>query len=126
MYENEYNQEYDEEYDEGYDEEYDEKYDEMINFNDPDTSVMNGTNPEVYDDEAPEIPVKDELYEDYEDNKDYSSIISYDRENPIVRMTASTQDDIAEARNHYETMVRSTTVSLHVKIYSYVRSSTLK
>ena len=42
---------------------------------------------------------------------DYSSVIPYDREDPIVRMTASTQDDIAEARNHYEAMVRSTTVS---------------
>ena len=52
---------------------------------------------------------------------DNSSVIPYDREDPIVRMEASTQDDIAEARNHYETrnhgkiivpeiMVRSTTV----------------
>ena len=62
----------------------------------------------------------DQLYKDNEDNKDYSSIIPYDRENPIVMMTASTQNDIAEARNHYEVMVRSKTVSLHVKIYSYV------
>ena len=105
--------EYDDDvYEDEYDEEYDEGYDEMINFNDPDTIIMNGTYPEVYDDdEAPEIPVEDGLYEDYEDNKEYSSIIQYDREDPIVMMIASTQDDIVEARNHYEAMVRSTTVS---------------
>ena len=109
-----------------YEDEYDETYDEMIKFNDQDTIIMNKPNPEVDADrnvsnrmqsqfgsyadwdnnEAPEvkepvkIPVEDELYEDYDEDYD-----------PIVRTTASTQDDIAEARNHYEAMVRSTTVS---------------
>ena len=76
-----------------YDDEYGEKYDEMINFNDTDTIITNRTNPEVYAysnvaNRYNSPTFGDQLYEDNEDNKDYSSIIP-------------SQDDVAEARNHY-------------------------
>ena len=38
----------------------------------------------------------------------------------------TSEDDIAETRNDYEAMVRSTTVSKRVKICSHVRWNTLK
>ena len=75
----------------------------MINFNDQDTIKIKKPDPEV-----PEISVGDELDED---NKDYSSIIPYDRGNSITRTTTWSQEDTGEARNHNKVMVRSTIVS---------------
>ena len=59
----------------------------MIIFNNSDTNIMKGANLEVYDypyvsnradsdnNEAPEIPFEDDLYDD---NEDYSSIVTGD------------------------------------------------
>ena len=100
--------EYDEEYD---DEEYDDEYyneedewgaDEEDN---DDYSIDNLGEPSIDDQGSQDDIAKDFMA------SDYSSVIPYDREDQIVRMAAPTQDHIAEARNHYEAMVKSTTIS---------------
>ena len=92
---NEYNNEYYNEEDEsGADEEDDNDY-----------SIDNLGQPSIDDQGSQDDIAKDFMA------SDYSSVIPYDRKDPIVRMAAPTQDDIAEARNHYEAMVRSTTIS---------------
>jgi len=77
-------------YDDEYEDEYDEEYDD-----------------DYYNEE-------DEWGTDDEDNEDYS--IDNLRE-PSIDDQGS-QEDIAEARNHYEAMVRSETVSEKVQLYS--------
>ena len=99
--------EYEDEYDEEYDNEYYNEEDEWgaDEEHDNDYSKDNLGQPSTDDQGSQDDIAKDFMA------SDYSSVIPYDREDPIVRMTASTQDDIAEARNHYEAMVRSRTVS---------------
>ena len=77
-------------YDDEYQDEYDEEYDD-----------------EYYNEE-------DEWGADEEDNDDYSIDNLGD---PSIDEQGS-RDDIAEARNHYEAMVRSETVSEQFKLYS--------
>ena len=112
-----YDDEYEDEYYEEYDDEYYNEEDEWgaDEENDNDYSIDNLVQPSIDDQESQDDFAKDFMA------SDYSSVIPYDRKDPIVTMAAPTRDDIAEARNHYETrnhgkiivpeiMVRSTTV----------------
>ena len=102
-----YDDEYEDEYDEEYDDDYYNEEDEWgaDDEDNDDYSIDNLREPSIDDQGSQDDIAKDFMA------SDYSSVIPYDREDPIVRMTASSQDDIAEARNHYEAMVRSRTVS---------------
>ena len=99
------------EYEDEYDEEYDNEY-----YNEEDEWGADEEDDNNYSTDnlgQPSIDVQgsqDDIANDFMAS-DYSSVIPYDQEDPIVRMAVSTQDDIAEARNHYEAMVRSRTVS---------------
>ena len=104
------------EYDDEYEDEYESYYDDDEYFSedyewgadeedDNDYSIDNLGQPSIDDQGSQDDIAKDFMA------SDYSSVIPYDREDQIVRMAAPTQDDIAEARNHYEAMVRSTTIS---------------
>ena len=89
-----------------YDDEYEDEEDEWgaDEENDNDYSIDNLVQPSIEDQGSQDDIAKDFMA------SDYSSVIPYDRKDPIVTMAAPTRDDIAEARNHYEAMVRSTTV----------------
>ena len=104
------------EYDDEYEDEYESYYDDDEYFgedyewgadeeDDNDYSIDNLVQPSIDDQESQDDFAKDFMA------SDYSSVIPYDRKDPIVTMAAPTRDDIAEARNHYEAMVRSTTIS---------------
>ena len=90
-----------------YDDEYEDEEDEWgaDEEDDNDYSIDNLVQPSIDDQESQDDFAKDFMA------SDYSSVIPYDRKDPIVTMAAPTRDDIAEARNHYEAMVRSTTIS---------------
>ena len=84
-----------------YDDEYEDEEDEWgaDEEDDNDYSIDNLGQPSIDDQGSQDDIAKDFMA------SDYSSVIPYDRKDPIVTMAAPTQDDIAEARNHYEVMV---------------------